>query len=432
MDARVNTASRSLWSLIVAETLCLLGAEVARFGISVWIYEQTGSVGDFSLLMLANLVPGLLAHPIAGSIVDRSSRKTVMIASSLVSLAGTAIVLAGALLGSLSMALVVIGASLASIGDSFQWPALAASVPLMASEDELPKYDGLIESGRAIGRFAGPAIGGLAIAFIGVAGLVAIEAVTFAIATAVVAAIHIPAPDGEAEPESLWRDMTLGFRWIVAAKPLFKFLLFATFANFFLAIAEVVLQPYGLSFLSERSYGIANALFGGGMILGGILSGPLGARLSSLKMCLWTAVGVGLSFVAFGFARGPISYGALNLATATLITAGNVAAMTIWQVRVPEELQGRVFSAMQLVADITTPLSLALAAPITDSLMPHVFARVGGAGIWGAAPTGVMAALFAIMGGIMVVGFIGAVTVRDIRELAVDASDAAEPDHQQA
>jgi DHA3 family macrolide efflux protein-like MFS transporter len=188
------TASRSLWALIVSETLCLLGAEVARFGISVWIYEETRSVGAFSLLMLANLVPGLLAHPIAGSVVDRSSRKAVMIGSSLVSLAGTAIVLGGALLGGLSMTLVATGAALASIGDSFQWPALAASVPLMASEDELPKYNGLIESGRAIGRFAGPAIGGLAIAFIGITGLVAIEAITFAAATVVVATIHIPAP----------------------------------------------------------------------------------------------------------------------------------------------------------------------------------------------------------------------------------------------
>jgi MFS family permease len=315
--ARLAT-SRSLWSLIVAETLCLLGAEVARFGISVWIYEETRSVGAFSLLLLANLVPGLLAHPIAGSVVDRSSRKAVMIGASLVSLAGTAIVLAGALLGSLSMTLVVVGAGLASIADSFQWPALAASVPLMASDAELPKYNGLIESGRAIGRFAGPAIGGLAIAFIGVTGLVAIEAITFVIATAVVAAIAIPRPgDGEAEDEgSLWSDMSLGFRWIFAAKPLLKFLLVATFANFFLAICEVVLQPYGLSFLSERSYGIANAMFGAGMIVGGLLSGPLSSRMTNLAQCLLAAVGVGATFIGFGFCRGVIGYAALNLVDA--------------------------------------------------------------------------------------------------------------------
>ena len=108
-----------------------------------------------------------------------------------------------------------------------------------------------------------------------------------------------------------------------------------------------------------------------------------------------------------------------------MMTAGNVAAMTIWQIKVPEELQGRVFSAMQLVADITTPLSFALAAPITDQLMPAVFARVGGASAWGAPPTGEMAALFAAMGVLMIVGFAFAATVRDIRELAVHSPDDA-------
>jgi DHA3 family macrolide efflux protein-like MFS transporter len=417
--------------LIVAETLCLLGAEVARFGISVWIYEETRSVGAFSLLLLANLVPGLLAHPVAGSVVDRSSRKAVMIGASLVSLAGTAIVLAGALLGSLSMTLVIIGAALASVADSFQWPALAASVPLMASDAELPRYNGLIESGRAIGRFAGPAIGGLAIAFIGVAGLVAIEAITFAIATVVVAAIAIPRPgaDDEGEGEgSLWSDMTLGFRWIFAAKPLLKFLLVATFANFFLAICEVVLQPYGLSFLSERSYGIANAMFGAGMIVGGLLSGPLSSRMTNLAQCLLAAVGVGATFVGFGFCRGVVGYAALNLVTASLMTAGNVAAMTIWQIEVPDELQGRVFSAMQMVADLTTPAAFALAAPITDAVMPSLFPHIGGASLWGAPPTGVMAALFALMGAIMIGGFLLAATVGDIRKL----SRASEPEPDEA
>jgi MFS transporter, DHA3 family, macrolide efflux protein len=421
--------------LIVAETLCLLGAEVARFGISVWIYEQTRSVGAFSLLLLANLVPGLLAHPIAGSVVDRSSRKAVMIGASLVSLAGTAIVLAGALIGSLSMTLVIIGAALASVADSFQWPALAASVPLMASDAELPKYNGLIESGRAIGRFAGPAIGGLAIAFIGVTGLVAIEAITFVIATAVVAAIAIPAPDGADGDDdgSLWSDMSLGFRWIFAAKPLLKFLLVATFANFFLAICEVVLQPYGLSFLSERSYGIANAMFGAGMIVGGLLSGPLSSRMTNLTQCLLAAVGVGATFIGFGFCRGVVGYAALNLVTASLMTAGNVAAMTIWQIEVPDELQGRVFSAMQMVADLTTPAAFALAAPITDSLMPSVFPHIGDSRMWGAPPTGEMAALFAIMGAVMIGGFLLAATVADIRSLS--RAPEREPDddaHQQA
>jgi MFS family permease len=412
-------SSRSIWSLIAVETLCLLGEEVSRFGISVWIYAATQSVGDFSALLVANIVPGMLVRPIAGSVVDRWSRKPVMIGASLVSLVGTAIVLFGALVGALSMPLVLAGASIASIADSFQWPALEATIPLMADEEDLPAYNGFMESGRAIGRFAGPAIGGFLFAMLGVSGLVAIEAVTFLLATVVVASLSIPNPVRQDEPEagSLVADALLGFRWIGARRPLLKFLLVATFANFFLAISEVVMQPYGLSFLSERSYGIGNALFGAGMIAGGVLCGVVAERLSSIQQVFMSSIAIGVAFVALGFTRGLAGYASLNFVIAAMMTMVNASAMTIWQLKVPDELQGRVFSAMGLVADLVTPLSFVLAAPLTEALMPAVFRRTGAAAIWGSSETGEMGALFSAMGVLLVVGFVFAWTRRDIRSV---------------
>ncbi len=98
--AELVSSRRSIWTLIAVETTCLLGSEISRFGISVWIYQTTQSVSAFSALLLANTVPGMIASPFAGSIVDRSSRKRVMIGAATVSLIGTLIVLSGALLAS--------------------------------------------------------------------------------------------------------------------------------------------------------------------------------------------------------------------------------------------------------------------------------------------------------------------------------------------
>ncbi|HTR54270.1 MAG TPA: MFS transporter [Kofleriaceae bacterium] len=426
----MSSSRRSIWALVAVETLCLLGAEVARFGISIWIYESSRSVTGFSELMLANLVPGMLARPIAGSIVDRSSRKLVMIGASLASLVGTAIVLAGALAGELSMPIVIVGASIASIADSFQWPALEATIPLMASEEDLPRYNGFMESGRAIGHFAGPAIGGFTIGVLGVSGLVSFEVVTFAISIVVVSALHLPRPgaeDHEGEGEdaggededdgSLAGDLSLGFRWIFARKPLLKFLLVATFANFFLAVAEVVMQPYGLSFLGEEAYGVGNALFGAGMIVGGLLCGPLSVRMSTTAQFFAAALAIGATFVAFGLAHTAFSFAALNFVAAAMITIANASTMTIWQVKVPDALQGRVFSAMGLVADLTTPLAFVLAAPLTEQLVPAIYGARAAA-VWGPPPTGEMGFLFSAMGAALVVGFVIAWTVRDVRQVA--------------
>ena len=411
-------AIRLIWTLIGMETMCVLGSEISRFGISVWIYLSTQSVWAFSALMIANLIPGMVMRPLAGAIIDRQPRKRVIIGANIVALVGTLVVFAGALLGELSMPVVLAGAAFASIGEAFQWPALAATVPLLAADEDLPKYNGVLESGRALGRFAGPMIGGVAIVTVGITGLVAIEVATFTAALVVLAAMAIPdAESDEDDDGSLWDDTLAGFRWILARPPMLKFLLVATFANFFLAIGEVVAAPYALSFLSERSYGIVSGLFGAGMIIGGLLCGLVARWLGNVQQFLWTGLVIGAVYIAFGFSRDAVTFGMADFAVAAMMTIANAAIMTVWQTKVPEELQGRVFSAMEMVADLVTPASFLLAAPIADQLMPAAFAHTGAGSIWGATPTGELGALFTVMGVLVFALFLVATLVRDVRAL---------------
>jgi len=76
-------------------------------------------------------------------------------------------------------------------------------------------------------------------------------------------------------------------------KPLLKFLLVATFANFFISIGMVLMPPYGLSFLGERTYGISTGVFGAGMVVGGFIYGALSSRLKNIQQFLWTALVLG-------------------------------------------------------------------------------------------------------------------------------------------
>jgi DHA3 family macrolide efflux protein-like MFS transporter len=431
-NGRRATSARTVWALIAVETLCLLGAEISRFGMTIWILASHGehSVSAFSYLMAANVVPGMLALPIAGSVVDRHPRKAVMIGAAIVTAIGTALVFAGALVGELSLPVVLVGASLASIGEAFQWPALAATVPLLASAEDLPRYNGVLESGRAIGHFAGPAIGGVSIAVLGVSGLVGIDLFAFVVSTIVVATLRLPSgPAGEEEAQagdnddeddesaSLIADAQVGLRWIFARRPVVKLLLVATFANFFLAVGEVVMQPYGLSLVGERELGIVNACFGAGMIVAGLLCGPLAKRFTNIHMLFASALVLGVSYVAYGFARGPVGLAALNIAIAMMITIVNSSLMTIWQLKVPERLQGRVFAAMGLIADITTPVSFLLAGPISERLLPAAYTRLGADAIWGASLAGQLGALCTLLGALLFAGFAFAWTVRDIRDI---------------
>ena len=214
-------------------------------------------------------------------------------------------------------------------------------------------------------------------------------------------------------------DSVSGIKWIVAHKPLFKFLLIATFANFFVSMAMVIMPPYGLSFLSEQGYGISTGIFGAGMIAGGFIYGALSSRVSNIRQFLWTALLLGGVYVAYGFARDVVSLSLLNFAIAVIMTIGNAAIMTIWQTKVPEDLQGRVLSTMRLVADITIPVSFLLAGPIVDRVAPWAYERAHASTVWGTSATGPMGAMFGVMGVLLFAGFAFAMTVRDVREVEV-------------
>jgi MFS family permease len=427
-DERRNSwSTRAVWTLIGVETLCFLGSEVARFGVSVWIYQATQSVYAFEMLLLANTLPGVLVAPIAGSVVDRFSRKAVMIGAATVALCGTLTVLTSALLGVLSMVPIVIGAVFASLGEAFQWPALAATVPLVTTKDDLPRYNGFVESGRAASTLAGPVVGGLLFATLKLPGLLAVEVLTFTTATIVVSMLTIPRPEPQGAGESagsasLLQDSLFGLRWIIAHKPLFKFLLVAVFANFFLSIGMVLMTPYGLGLLDETRYGIANGLFGAGMIAGGLVYGPLAGRFRNVHLFLWSALIMGALYAAYGFARGVVALAVLNFLLATLMTVGNAGILTIWQLKVPEDISGRVLSAQRAIAFAVGPIAYLLAGPLADQLVPRFFSGSGGAAAWmnatwGASKASQIGFLFTAMGVILVAGFGASWAVKDVREV---------------
>ena len=429
-DPSRTHSARSVWTLIGVETLCFLGTEISRFGVSVWIYEETKSVYAFEALLLANTLPGILVAPFAGNIVDKQPRKRVMIGASVVAMIGTLIVLGGAAFDHLSLLPIVLGAMLASVGEAFQWPALAATIPLMATEEDLPRYNGFLESGRAASMLAGPVVGGILFGYLHLSGLLAVEVFTFTTATIVVSTLFVPAPEKaepggeghEEEGESFLKDSFFGLRWIWKRKTLLKFLAVAVFANFFLSIGMVLMTPYGLSILDEKKYGLANGLFGGGMIVGGIVYGRLEKHVKNIHLFLWTAILMGIVYATYGFARGLVVLAFLNFMQAMLMTIGNGGIITIWQKNIPEEYQGRVLSAVRMVADATGPISYLLAGPLADRFVPSLFAGTSSFSqrivhTWGAGRSGEMGFVFSILGVVLFIGFALATSFKDLRRV---------------
>jgi MFS family permease len=196
----------------------------------------------------------------------------------------------------------------------------------------------------------------------------------------------------------------------------------AVFGNFFLSIGMVLMPAYGLGLLSEKAYGVANGLFGGGMIAGGIVYGLLEKRFKNIQLFVWTAVVTGALYGLYGFSRSVWSLAALNFCIAVTMTLGNAAIMTIWQLKVPEEYQGRVLSAMRMVAYSVGPISYLLAGPLADGVVPKLFVGPNALAdllnrAWGGGKASQLGFLFSVMGVLMAAGFVISWLVKDVRRV---------------
>src|SRR5574341_52920 len=133
---------RRFLTIAFGQLVSLTGSALTQWAVPVWIHLQTGSLARYGLLPVLALLPGLLAAPLAGAIVDRSDRRRVMVLASLA--AGGAELLLVSLLWTRSLAHahvygLVMWLSVASV---FQRVAFTAAIPQLVPKGALGHDNG--------------------------------------------------------------------------------------------------------------------------------------------------------------------------------------------------------------------------------------------------------------------------------------------------
>src|SRR5579862_4747121 len=133
------------------------GNWLALVALQVEVFDRTHSGWWVGGLSMANVLPAVFLGLLLGPLVDRLSRKGLMIASDLGRLAVfAALPFAG------SPAVVVALAGLAGIGNAFFRPAVLAGLPNLIRNDDLPAANALLQlvewTTTAVGPLAGGAI----------------------------------------------------------------------------------------------------------------------------------------------------------------------------------------------------------------------------------------------------------------------------------
>jgi MFS family permease len=373
--------------LLIATLGSGLGTYLAAIALTVDVFDRTGSGAWVSALLIADFLPIILIGLLFAPLVDRLSRRRLLIVSDLVR-----VVIFCVLPFAGSATEIVVLAGLAGIATGFFRPAVYAGLPNLVDDADLPNATSLLQTGDNLTWMVGPVAGGILIAVQGPDLAYWLNALTFLFSAALLA--RIPAARmqaGTVETRGHWRDIGDGVSIVLRSPALLTVLVawnIVMFGNAAINVAEVVLAKISLE-SGNVGFGVLVGAGGLGLTVGSFAAGTFVDRFG----ISWL-YGIGIALMAVGYGIAAVAPSiAVAVPAVVLASLGNGAAVVcnalLVQRGAPDELRGRAFTVIMSSNYALLGLGMVAAGALTDAF--------GARWVWGGAAASYLAAALVAM-----------------------------------
>ena len=418
----------------IGQVISLTGTQMSSFALTVWAWLITGEATALALVGFFTFSPTVFISPVAGALVDRWSRRFVMMLSDLAAVISTVAVFVLFWTGNLQIWHLYLTGAFSGAFGAFQFPAYSAAVTTMVSKDQFGRASGMLSMAQFGSNILAPVFAAILLGAIGIAGILAIDIITFLVAITALLFVHIPRPavteEGRASRGSLWKESVYGFRYIYERPSLLGLQLLFFAVNLVVTFATTVMSPMLLARTGNNAtvLGIVQSAIGAGGVVGSIMLSIWGGpkrRINGVFLGLTLAM---FGILLIGLGRSPVVWAFAAFFTLLFVPVLNGSSQAIWQAKVAPDLQGRVFATRLLISQLSVPASMLLAGPLADNVFEPAM-RSGGSlealfgQIVGTGPGAGMSLMFVIAGALgILVGASGFAfrAVRNIEDILPD------------
>jgi Arabinose efflux permease len=330
------------------------------------VLDLTGSKADLGYVLAARTVPTVAFLLVGGIWADRLPRHHVMVGSNLLSGATQAAVAALLFSGHARVWQLAALAAVSGTSIAFFFPASSGIVPQTIPERLLQQANALLRLGLNGSAILGGAVAGFVVYATSPATGIAVDAVTFFAAAALLGAMRLPR-SLHMESSNFLADLKLGWREFSGRAWLWAIVLQFGFVNAVQQGSEGVLGP---AVSNKHYHGAAGwGLIGAAQAVGLVGGGVLMLRLRPRRMLLVATLGFLLS--------APLLFGlAIPLPLIAVLLLGVLAGIgtetfgvlwdTTMQQEIPQDRLSRVYSYDALGSFALIPLGLAVAGPLAE------------------------------------------------------------------
>lgn len=362
------------------QLVSVIGTWMQQVAIGWLVYQLSNSALTLGVVRFVSALPITLLTLVGGAVADRMEKRRVVVVTESI-----AMVLAFALtglvyFGAIKIWQIAVLAVLEGITDAFDIPARQSFVVEMVGKDDLMNAIALNSSLFNGARVFGPALAGVLIGIVGVAGCLFFNGISYFAIVAAYLMMRLPVTLQRAEHKPMWHETLDALRYVAGNRILRAIMLLVTIVSLFGWPYSVLLPVFARDILHVQAsgYGFLMAANGVGALVGALTLASLGDSPHKRKLFYGGLFGFCGMLVVFALSK------VYWLSAASLACSGFfmiiffATANTSVQTRVPDELRGRVMGIYSLAFLGLTPFGSLLAGAMAHAFSA-AFAVVFGA-----------------------------------------------------
>ena len=235
--------------MLQGNAVSAIGDVLYSVAIGYWVYEKTGSSALMGIMSSISMFMVMFVSPFSGSIVDKCSRKAIIVGMD--ALRGLIMLIVGALAftDKLSVPIVLAAAFLASACSVFFSPAVSTLMLDIIPHDDMVRGQSVHSGITSFINLVGKALSGALVAFLGVPLIIVINGISYLFSAATEVFIHVPKTvqqGAKVTVSGILRDFGLAIREIFGNRFLQLFVPCALILNLLGAGPMTLMLPFCL------------------------------------------------------------------------------------------------------------------------------------------------------------------------------------------
>ena len=364
-----------LWA---GELVSAVGGGLTSFGLSVYVFRQTGSAASMGLVTLLAFLPTLLLSVPAGVLADRYDRRLLMMIGDGCSALGIVYILVCMLHGEATLYQICIGVFISSVFSSLLEPSYRATVTDLLTEEEYSKASGLVSIAGSARYLVSPVLAGVLLAVSDIRLLFVIDISTFVLTVISTAVVRKGIAVKKSENRTAFGEsLRQGWRAITDRRGVFLLIMVSSVMTCFMGALQILSEPLILDFAGSTTLGIAQTVCACGMLVSGVFLGIRGIRRGYVKTLSASLFLAGITMVGFGLLENIYVICVFGFLFFAVLPFANNCLDYLVRTNIPDELQGRAWGMIGFLSQIGYVVAYAAAGVAADTIAMRLQIGVG-------------------------------------------------------